>query len=283
MAGLAAIPIADIMTIYIPTRTILVIILNDQVANKIETPSGQLVIVKSTYSAGFESNWLYADRAQLIYPSKGVMTLQTRTGALVIPPLRGCWLPASELYCFQSASCLEIHSVFCRGLVDLLPDECAIIPVSPLMRELILALAGSDDSCHSPLDRMTMILTGQMKVQSQSPLYLPRVTSDKLRQIADALRRDPANSRTLEGWAALHATTGRSLARAFAREAGMSFTEFRRQIRLHAAMERLAEGQSVTSVPYDVGFSSAATFIAMFRRATGMTPKAYFSNRFSSD
>jgi AraC-like DNA-binding protein len=57
----------------------------------------------------------------------------------------------------------------------------------------------------------------------------------------------------------------------------MSFMEFRRQLRLHAAMERLAAGQPVSIVAHDLGFSTTANLIAMFRPATGTTPRAYFS------
>ena len=56
------------------------------------------------------------------------------------------------------------------------------------------------------------------------------------------------------------ATTSRSLARAFARETSISFTEFRNQVRLRRSPEKLAAGQSVTAVAYDVGFSSAREF-----------------------
>lgn len=241
-------------------------------------PTEALVVVRTRYESGFRSGWHSTDRAQLIYPSRGVMTIETRSGAWVVPPLRACWLPAFEAHCVTTATGLEMHSVYCRGLLELLPDRCGIVPVSPLMRELILALAEHplEDPALLPFDHMAAVLTRQIRLQPQTPLFLPSVRSDRLRRIAEALQADPADRRSLEDWASELATTSRTLSRGFAREVGMSFTEFRSQVRLHAALGKLAEGRSVTTVAYNLGFSSATNFISMFRRATGMTPKAYF-------
>jgi AraC-like DNA-binding protein len=41
------------------------------------------------------------------------------------------------------------------------------------------------------------------------------------------------------------------------------------------AMSRLATGHSVTTVAFDVGYSSPSAFTAMFRRAFGVPPTQY--------
>ena len=68
----------------------------------------------------------------------------------------------------------------------------------------------------------------------------------------------------------------RTLAREFQKEARITFTQYRTEFRLQAAIERLAADHSVTTVAYDLGFGSPSNFIAMFRKATGVTPAAYF-------
>lgn len=244
-------------------------------------PQEGFVVTRTRYAPGYRSDWHSSDRAQLIYPSRGVMTLRTRGGAWVAPPLRGCWLPAFEEHQVETATGLEMHSVYCCGLAARLPDRCGVVSVSPLMRELILALAElpRDPPARTFAEKVDALLLHQIALQPQPPLFLPKVTAPALQQIATALLAEPADRRTLEAWSAHLGMSTRSLARLFEREAKMSFTEFRRQIRLHASIERLARGQSVTSVALDLGFSSAANFIAMFRRATGATPKAYFRAR----
>ncbi|MHA7684447.1 helix-turn-helix domain-containing protein [Cupriavidus sp. PET2-C1] len=41
-----------------------------------------------------------------------------------------------------------------------------------------------------------------------------------------------------------------------------------------AAMERLVAGESVTTVAFGLGYASVSSFIALFRRYTGATPRA---------
>ncbi|UPJ39994.1 helix-turn-helix domain-containing protein [Bradyrhizobium sp. 40] len=48
------------------------------------------------------------------------------------------------------------------------------------------------------------------------------------------------------------------------------------------ALERLAEGNAVTTVALDLGYSSVSGFIALFRRAFGVTPAAHPLSRVRS-
>jgi AraC-like DNA-binding protein len=48
---------------------------------------------------------------------------------------------------------------------------------------------------------------------------------------------------------------------------------------LFAALEMLAQHQSVTDVAIAVGYDSVSAFIAMFRTTLGSTPQAYFRNQ----
>lgn len=70
--------------------------------------------------------------------------------------------------------------------------------------------------------------------------------------------------------------SARTLARIFREETGMTFGHWRQQIRLLAALERLAGGEAVTIVALECGYESPSSFIAMFRRALGVTPGKYF-------
>ncbi|MCH2316244.1 MAG: helix-turn-helix domain-containing protein [SAR202 cluster bacterium] len=70
--------------------------------------------------------------------------------------------------------------------------------------------------------------------------------------------------------------SGRTSARLFSEETKMTFRSWQCQARLLAGIVKLAEGQSVTSVALDVGYESPSAFIAMFKRALGMTQGQYF-------
>lgn len=54
----------------------------------------------------------------------------------------------------------------------------------------------------------------------------------------------------------------------------MTFPQWRTQLRLHAALIGLAEGQSVTRVAHACGWASTSAFIDTFKQAFGHTPGA---------
>ena len=230
----------------------------------------------TSYPPGFASGWHSHDFAQLIYPSRGVMTLRTKSGTWVVPPLRACWLPASAEHQVEAPFGLEMLSAYCSGPgLDRLRARTGIVQVSGLLRESILALASGKRPARQRL-AIIVVFAGELRFQTPTQLHLPTLRSSKLARIAAAWRRDPADGRTLEDWARELGMASRTLAREFQREARITFTQYRTEFRLQAAIERLAADHSVTTVAYDLGFGSPSNFIAMFRKATGVTPAAFF-------
>jgi AraC-like DNA-binding protein len=67
----------------------------------------------------------------------------------------------------------------------------------------------------------------------------------------------------------------RTLARLCRADLGMSFPQWRTQLRLHHALVLLADDTPVTVVAHRCGWSSASAFIDVFRRAFGHTPGTY--------
>ncbi|MFF4014200.1 helix-turn-helix transcriptional regulator [Streptomyces sp. NPDC001843] len=68
----------------------------------------------------------------------------------------------------------------------------------------------------------------------------------------------------------------RTLARLFTAETGLTFGQWRERSRMQSAMPYLAAGLPVEAVARKVGYASASSFTAAFRRVVGITPRAYF-------
>ncbi|HEY4041833.1 MAG TPA: helix-turn-helix transcriptional regulator, partial [Rhodopila sp.] len=64
----------------------------------------------------------------------------------------------------------------------------------------------------------------------------------------------------------------RTLARLFRAETGMSFQQWRRQLRMTEALARLAQGVPAARVAAGVGYASVPAFGAAFRETFGATP-----------
>lgn len=108
-------------------------------------------------------------------------------------------------------------------------------------------------------------------------LALPDPADRRLGRICQALLEDPADPRGLEEWARCVGASSRTLARLFLSELGVTFVHWRHQVRLAAALPRLAAGEAVARIAVDLGYQTPSAFSAMFRRLTGSTPSRYFA------
>ena len=104
------------------------------------------------------------------------------------------------------------------------------------------------------------------------PLAVPAVRDPRLKRVADALAANPADPRELDRHAHGAGASVRTLARLFRHETGMSFQQWRRQLRMTEAMARLSLGEPPARVAAAVGYASVPAFGAAFRETFGVTP-----------
>jgi AraC-like DNA-binding protein len=120
------------------------------------------------------------------------------------------------------------------------------------------------------------VILDEIRAAEVTPLHLPMPRDPRARRVAEALRREPGDTRRLDAWSRLAGASERTLERLFRSEVGMSFGAWRQQARLLRGLEHLAAGDSVSTAALRVGFQTPSAFIAMFRRAMGTTPGRYF-------
>ncbi len=217
-------------------------------------------------------------RAQLVYAVAGVMTVSTGEGTWVVPPQQAVWVPPGVRHEVKSATPLAMRTLYIHpATTDGLPRSCCVVTVPPLLKELILAAVTlpADYSPNSAEARLMAIIPDQLRRLEPEPLHLPIPSDKRLLGITDDLTGHPADGRSLADWARTAGASERTLARLFQRETGMTFGAWRQRLRLLSAIGRLAEGQSVTSVAFDLGYESPSAFVAMFRRELGAPPTRY--------
>lgn len=219
-------------------------------------------------------------RAQLLYAVQGVMRIETEATAFVVPPGRGLWVPAGLPHAVTMRGAVAMRALFLR------PDAAeaagrreggaAVLPVSALLRELILA-ACAEPPAWDPAGRVphiaALILDEIARAPALPPLgAVPAVRDPRLRRLSAALQAEPARDLTLEQWAAGCGASPRTLTRLFRRETGMSFGRWRQALRLAEAAALLARGVPPARAAAAVGYASAPAFGAAFRQAFGVTP-----------
>jgi len=217
-------------------------------------------------------------RAQLLYASTGVMTVTTGSGVWVLPPLRAMWVPAFTEHRIRASGHLSMRTLYIKpGAVSGFPPACRIVSVSPLLRELIV-YSTTLPRFYEPgglAGRIMALIIELIEFRDTAPLDLPIPRDPRLRNIFNRLSGDPSDGRTLEQWGTHVGATGRTLSRLFRAETGMSFHQWRQQLRFLEATRLLGQGESVTNIALDVGYGSLSAFVSVFRKALGVTPGRY--------
>ena len=218
------------------------------------------------------------ERAQFIYATAGTMRVAADGSMWVVPPQRALWMPAGVEHGITMSSDVTMRTLYLRDdAAAAMPLSCRVLPVSPLLRELIvrateLPLQYDEDGAAG---HVIALLLAELHGLQSLPLQLPMPQEARLRALCLALLAAPGDQRTLREWAQSVNASERTVARLFQSETGLSFGAWRQQARLLEAMGRLGSGAPVTQVALDLGYDSVSAFSAMFRRAAGASPSAY--------
>lgn len=237
-----------------------------------------VVGVGNEYPPSFELDWHSHGRGQLLYAANGVVVVSTPQGAWIAPPERAVWTPAGTPHSVRMVGAVSTRSMLLDvAASSVLGDAGRVIGVSPLLRNLLIA------ACDIPpfyelggRDALVMeLLVAEVERAPIIPLSVPFPTTPALARKCHAFLESPAPHDTIDGWCADLGMGRRAFTRAFRRETGMSFGEWRQQACLLVALPRLAAGDPVTTVALDLGYDSPAAFSTMFKRLLGISPNRY--------
>lgn len=219
-------------------------------------------------------------RGQLLYAVDGAMRVRVGAAAWSVTPRTGVWVPCGVTHQVEAPAGLSYRSVFVDPCASgALPTYNAPVAINALMRELIIEAAGfgAHYRPRSAEARLIGVLQDRLHCMRPDALAIPLPRDTRARRVCDALLEHPADDRGLEQWGRLVGASGRTLTRLFLRETGMPFSEWVRRMRLSLALDRLAQGESVTAVALDLGYASPSAFSAMFRRTFGASPRRYLA------
>lgn len=217
-------------------------------------------------------------RAQLVHAIAGVITVTCPPGSWVVPTGHAVWMPAGMDHAIRIAGQVEMRTVFIDpdARTDL-PTKCEVIEVSALLRALVVSATciPFDYDVQGRDGRVMDLILDEVRLAPRLSMHVPMPRHARLAKLCERLIADPAAPVTLESLAADQAMSGRTLARLFHKELGMSFGEWRRRMRLFLSLPRLAAGTSILEVAMEHGYQSPSAFAAMFKRTFGIAPSNY--------
>jgi AraC-like DNA-binding protein len=218
-------------------------------------------------------------RAQLLYAASGSMKITFEPGCWVIPPQRAVWLPANYPHQTGSIGSLQMRTLYIQedACPASAPAEPRMIGVSPLLRELVLRIVRMpiEYDEESQDGRIIAAALGEIDWTPIHPVSLPSLRDERLQSMERMLTSNPGDGSTLKQWAVRLKTSPRTLTRLIRQETDLSFQAWRDRIRTFAAIPMLAEGQPMAEIADTVGYETAWSFTAMFKRVTGILPSRY--------
>jgi AraC-like DNA-binding protein len=247
--------------------------------DRLEDSHSHITTLTRDYSAGHVIPSHFHDRDQLVYASRGVMTVRTSDGTWVVPTYRAVWIPATIPHTITMSGTVAMRTLYLRPrLARAMPRDCCVVNVPPLLKELILhACAFAALMKTIPWQRhLIEVINDQLETIQMVPLQLRNPSDPRALRIAEALYTDPSESRPLQQLCKVAGASKRTVERLFLDDVGITFGKWRQQLRLMRAMQLLAEGEMVTHAALEAGYSTPSAFISMFRKTLGTTPALYF-------
>ncbi len=219
---------------------------------------------------------------QIVYATSGVLTVAVEGHSFVISPEEAVWLPTGVRHRVGSLLGAQFRSLWVadetgRGIAE----GPTVFAVQPLLRALILeivAIEGGEDN-DAYAGRVVALILDQFRRARPLPGALSWPREGPLVGLCEALYADPADPRGPEDWGRELGMSGRTLARRFEAEIGMSLRSWRRRLRLFKAVELMGGGLTVTETAMQLGYGSTSAFVYAFRTGMGRSPQAFIRDR----
>lgn len=244
------------------------------------------VVVRAyDYQHGYREIWHSHEQAQLVYATRGVVRILTPSGSWLVPPGRALWIAPGIDHELHTVGEVALRSAYFEPeTVPWIRDFCSVIDVSPLLGELLVGMLG-DPLEYAEDSRAALIVPVLLRCLKEAPMVdqgmLPLPSDRRLRQLCEGLMKEPGDNNTLDVWANRVGVSARTLARLFREETGLTFGQWRQQMRISEAVYRLALKEPVRAISAELGYSTPAAFITMFKKTLGITPQRYLSGRSS--
>ncbi|MFE5854228.1 helix-turn-helix domain-containing protein [Streptomyces sp. NPDC056500] len=199
-----------------------------------------------------------------------------------VPPTVGLWLPAGTVHAVSTGPGADFNTTYFRAEVFTPASTTpgvwgrpGLVAVCAALREILLHMRryGMLLAARHRAEQVAFDLLQPLEIAA---VEVPMPTDPRALVVAKALTADPADPRGLTDFARLSGCGVRTLTRVFTADTGMSFVQWRTQVRIRAALTYLAAGLPVSVVGRRVGYSTPSAFVAVFRRVTGRTPGECF-------
>lgn len=219
---------------------------------------------------------------EIILVQSGALSCEVDGGLWIVPPSSAIWIPRGTEHAIRGSGIEAYIALIAPGVASDLPDTCCVLSVPPLLRELLVRSASFPllYAAMGPESRMVTVMLDEIAAADVENLHLPIPRDGRLRQLAEQMMASADERGTLQFWANHVGMSERTFARLLSRETGMSFGRWRRQLSVMLAVKWMAGGTTIQQIAADLGYESVPSFVTMFKKTMGTSPRRYMAERF---
>lgn len=236
-------------------------------------------ILSQEITANTEVELHHHSWGQLNVSDGGVMEITIENQRVLTAPWQfAVWIPAGLRHCSFNRKNINYCSISFPAPIALrLPAQACVLPLSGIVREIIRDLRQRQIRQLVLPEDLTLgqVLLDQLLQQKPTGTWLPMTEDHLLQPVIAGLRHNPGDTRSLAEWGKLVYVSEKTLSRRFLQQMSISFREWRARLRFLTSLPMLKNAISVQEIAYTLGYSNPSSFIAMFHKATGMTPEKY--------
>jgi AraC-like DNA-binding protein/quercetin dioxygenase-like cupin family protein len=230
------------------------------------------------YSSGFVVSEHGHGSDQFIYATRGVMEVRSDQSVWLIPPGFALWVPARTLHRIRMPAEVSMRTLYIRpALVKRADPSCAVLSVSPLLRELVLEVVRIGQLRLRNREHCTLqdLITLHIARATSIPTVVRMPRDPRALNAATRILNSLTESPSLQTVCKEAGLSTRTLQRLFRNDVGIDPDSWRQQVRLTRSVELLVGGSSVKQVAFSVGYNQPSALVAAFRRVFGVTPKVW--------
>ncbi|MBY0367518.1 MAG: helix-turn-helix transcriptional regulator [Roseateles sp.] len=224
--------------------------------------------------------------AQLVFSIAGAVRVSTEASTYIVPPSRAVWIPPGLVHAVTAIEQADLRTVYLGPALLDGPAWLAgrVLEVSPLLRELVLALPTQVEPAPAETtadaarrSHVEQLVIAELKQARALALGVALPADARLRRLCEAMLAEPGRHAGLDAWAREAGYSPRTLSRLFREQLGTSFAQWRSQVLLAHALTLAARGRPMSHIASELGYASASAFTAMVTRTVGMPPSRFFA------